>query len=727
MVMLLVYLIMAISLLGSVGYSVFTFQRTSEMVALAGRNSAHMEAMVSLTRAALRYDQGTKSYMAPLGTPDDNPNAATPNRMRLPTWVVGDDHTPWGGRYGWCPLSTFSVAQAQAAVPTDVAGVVVGGPNARQYAIAVQGITDDRGRSHDFVSGMDWAAAPALPRDVVGVVVSPTPLSVATPDCGDVVYRDGYYLIDPSKGGGIPGTAFAVTTTGLVLTTTLSQVADPYIYAAPGATGKGDGSTAADAMALDGERGALSYWRRYAPKGLTIELAAGSYALDATGTLDGQPATDLSLANSGVPAPALVPDRAYLNVVGPSSGTALIAGATDADGKVVGDLLLGVNVQMAGISIDPGLTVHVASRTQATLSVGSAGAISVEGGDLGLAGGAVGTLAVRSGTVTADLATLGALTQSGGTGNVTAATIQSIAVSGGTASAMASTSVGSLAATGGTTSVTTASIQSANLAGGATTVSSSGTLGTLATTGGTNGVTAASIQSASLGNGSTNVATTGAIGSVDVAGGANMASASSVSSASVRSGDLLLSLDGPVTGASLAIRGGSMRIAPRSSATLTMSGTQSFTGGRLTLDAVNLTATQVPGVAAPGTGLTLLDGAAVTAGTGASGAPVTYTTAGALWEALPGVTTEVSYAASTKSSCPIDGTPCTAICPVADTPYLVGGRCSPANARTTLIGFGQGTGVSNAGWSCQFVSASPPPDPSMSANDSVARCSSVPH
>ena len=426
MVTLLVYLIMAIGLLGSVGYSVYTFQRSAEMVALASRNASHLEAIVSLMRASLRHDVGSPlapvTYMAPLGDPD----ASAPHRMRLPAWVVGDDHTPWGGRYGWCPLaaqgSVPAATNLDAASSRDGVGHVVGGASTG-YDVANDWVSDDRGNAHAYAMAMSWPGAPSLAPDVLGVVVSPAPLSNATPDCGDVTVRDGYLVVDPSRGGGIAGSATAVSTSGLVLTTSLGQTSSSFIHAAPADEGKADGSDAADAMSL---RRALGYWHAYEPAALTVVMAPGAYALEGP-QQDGSYPASLTLNPSTVPAAGVSAQRSSLHLRGPQSGTATLAAASGAV-----DLLLGVDVQVDGnVALDPSVTTRVLPHAIASLAVTGTGPVSVEGGDLTLAAGQVQALSVSSGTANVSATSLGSTELSGGMANVAAGSLGPLTVTGG--------------------------------------------------------------------------------------------------------------------------------------------------------------------------------------------------------------------------------------------------------------------------------------------------------
>ncbi len=656
MVMMLVYLIMAIGLLGSVGYSVFTFQRSAEMVALAGRNSAHVEAMVSLLRGSMRYNPVTHLYMAPLGDPD----VTGPYRMRLPGWVVGDDHTPWGARYGWCPMSTSGPSGS------DPSATVVSSSLEGSYQVSEDVVTDDRGRPHTFVSGMSWAAAPSLGSEVVGVLVSPLPMSTMTPDCADVVLSNGYYVIAPKAT--IGGTVSPVTTAGLVLTTTLSQVADPFVYVAPDGSATGDGSDPSKPMPF---AQALGYWHQVAPKGLTMNLAAGSYALPGP-QKDGTDPADLSFDESGVPAANLSASRAYLALRGPSTGTATIAAAS---GQV--DLYLGVNVQVDGnVALDPSLTTHVMPHVQASLSLTSVGPVSVEGGDLTLTTGPVSTLSVI-----------------GGSANVTAVSVSQATLSGGTMTLMTGQEDG-LSVTSGSANVTSTSLTQAILSGGTTNLS------------------------------------TGALGTLQVTGGIQTATASSVTNVSMLAGDAHLALTGSVSGASLRVGGGRLRLSSSSS----LSAAPTLTGGSLALDGIALTASSTPTVTSPGTSITLANGAKLAYGS------TTFATPAAFYDSFAGVTDPVVV-----TSCPMDGTRCLASCTTVE-PYLVGGECSLANARTVFMGAGQltakdETGVTYPVWSCQFAATMttttstnasgqvvtqsvPAPD---AAGSSTARCSSVQH
>ncbi|AOG03074.1 hypothetical protein BSY19_4933 (plasmid) [Bosea sp. RAC05] len=187
MISLLIIMTLIIGLGASIGYTVYSFQRSNDLISLAQRNAAQMEGLAAAMRGALRVVEQDGPVRSPLGEPFEG---QSDGRSLLPTWVAGTDRTPWGGRYGWCPYSTEKLQ------PSDAAGSVSSGVG-KTYSVVTE---IDRGRS--FVvrssapSGQDSMQSPNI--GVVGFIVSPAPFKTSIsdiPDCDDVQLIDGAYLV----------------------------------------------------------------------------------------------------------------------------------------------------------------------------------------------------------------------------------------------------------------------------------------------------------------------------------------------------------------------------------------------------------------------------------------------------------------------------------------------------------------------------------------------------
>ena len=391
MITLFVTLVIVMALLAMVGWSVFTFQRSTELVAMAQRNSSHMEGIVELLRGSMQYSTDTGLYMLPTGDVTD--------RMRLPKWVVGDDHAPWGGQYAYCPIS----GRIDGGASTSVVG---GAGTASDYSVTLAAINDVNGVSRSYVAGYSWSGKPSsLTADVVGLVLSPLPLQSTAPDCADVVYSNGYYTISPTAS--VFGTVSAISAAGIVKNASMSQNTDTVLWVAPAAAGTGAGSDPSNPMAFTQ---ALDYWHVVHPKGTTFNLAAGSYAITET------QATFLFGAPVG--APSVAAQRAFVYFVPPSTGTASISGVSGA----ALTFTFGVNAEFAagggGINLASNAGIQVLPNTQIAATIGSLGSLVVDGGNATLSTGSVGTVLVRAGHATVSPAALTNLVVDGGSATV---------------------------------------------------------------------------------------------------------------------------------------------------------------------------------------------------------------------------------------------------------------------------------------------------------------------
>ncbi len=205
MISLLIILTLIIGLVASLGYTVYSFQRSNDLISLAQRNAAQMDGLAAAMRGALRAVEvdGVWRVAAPIGDEvniGDEANA----RSVLPRSVVGTALSPWGSNYGWCPYSpvkgTGSVSIKSGKKPYGVQvinGYVVASPTAPglgEYNQAVDGI--------------------------VGYIVSSAPFKSTAadlPDCDSVIRAgNGVLTVNSSPGGSPPGSIVAVSGRGTV-------------------------------------------------------------------------------------------------------------------------------------------------------------------------------------------------------------------------------------------------------------------------------------------------------------------------------------------------------------------------------------------------------------------------------------------------------------------------------------------------------------------------------
>ena len=248
------------------GYAGFTLWRSFELTSLSQRNSARVEEISVVLRANLWIDSQGVPRIA-LG------DQASGDRMRLPSWLVGDDRTPWGARYAYCPVA---IGQAG----TGAESIVSSGPSS-SYPVTTVSVHQPgiAGMSYVVGASPDFGYGGSDP-SVVGFVVSPAPYANEAPNCESIVNRNGFYVIDATSASS-KGTVTAVGARGTVLSSATqgltSSKFDSVVYVAPGALGDGSGADGGNAMTYGD---AYRLWLSVQPRVVTFVFAAGAYQVN---------------------------------------------------------------------------------------------------------------------------------------------------------------------------------------------------------------------------------------------------------------------------------------------------------------------------------------------------------------------------------------------------------------------------------------------------------------
>lgn len=315
MISLIINIIMAIGMVATLGWAVITFQKSSDISAMTQRNTSRMETLSSLLKTSLKYSEDTGKYMIPI---DDAWTTSSTDRMVLPAFIVGDDHTPWGAKYAFCPYSPNPIG-------SETTGAINGGTTTEdKYSISIRTLTDDKAVQHNYVSASNWTSAPISSSDITGFIISPAPYRTDLPNCTDIKYSNGYYIISGSGTGSV----VAVSSAGMNPNTSLLQNFVPTIYVGPSSTGNGSGSDQANLMAFSGTVSALSFWHQSRPSGMKMIMTAGNYTITSA-------EADMTTPNT-VPADEIAGLRSFLHIQGPSSGTASIAAASGTINWIIG-------------------------------------------------------------------------------------------------------------------------------------------------------------------------------------------------------------------------------------------------------------------------------------------------------------------------------------------------------------------------------------------------------
>lgn len=365
MISIFITVVVAIALIATMGYSIFSLQKAADIASITQRNVARMESMVSLVRASARPAVAGGAVRLPMGDlapayPDG------PSRTVLPGNLVGDDRTPWGGRYGYCPSAVSDGAADQ--LDPDLAGAEVAS-GAGSYAVATK-----------RVAGLDYvvtAAAPAVATiggpgpaaPVLGFIVSPAPNQFDIPLCNEIIYRDGAYLIgigdadDDGAPDGSPtyGGTVAIIPLGLSSLAFAASDMDPTLFVAIDAPAGRTGTSEDDAMLLTE---AVDYWRSSQPRSLSLELSDGSYDVGAI---------DLSFL-------AAAPGR-FIRITDSSPETPTGATLTSSTQKF---LTFGADGALDGVTLSETIGVRTLPGARVSIDASVLGELRVDGGDVEL-------------------------------------------------------------------------------------------------------------------------------------------------------------------------------------------------------------------------------------------------------------------------------------------------------------------------------------------------------
>lgn len=419
MLPLFINLMLILGLSGVVAYTVYSYQRSSEIVSLAQRNAARMDQVGFTIKASLRPVEMGGRVRAPLGDPAGPPvavrrapgnpgQAADPadqpcidglgdyqagnpsaafnagcRRMGVPAWIVSDDRTPWGARYTYCPYSLDPFAGAGPANLPSTAGAIRTGDGAGgSYRVRVV-----RSRGRDYVLQSDNQAIRKVngtdpdrttaSEEVVGFLLSPPPFVAAEngPSCSDVAKVDGAWIVSPSPGNN-PGSVVPILSRGIA-TGQIANQGEVVIYAAQadinpnGVPATGDRPT--DALSL---ANVLDLWHLTPWKATTINVASGTYGFAASDVVPGGAGKRLGFETP-------YPGRS-LSLRSSDGGQVQI----QSNGTDVVDFVIGVDATLDRISLGKGIQLRIVNGARVTVTNGALHHVRVDGGDLTLGVGA---------------------------------------------------------------------------------------------------------------------------------------------------------------------------------------------------------------------------------------------------------------------------------------------------------------------------------------------------
>lgn len=447
MITLVVYLVIIMGLTVSIGWSVLSYQRSSEVVSLAQRNAARMDQMASLVRANLRPVEFAGKMRAPLGESTSTPIqpsgafnegagkflASNPNeqvcaderaavlagsppspafaqrcyRMTLPRWIVADTKTPWGADYGYCPYSVDAMSPSAPPLVQSTEAIIRPGENQAYNARTVM----NRGRAFvlqsdnqpiQVIEGNLVSVSSVAAQGVVGFIVAPPPNNRGSaPLCSEIVLRDGSWIVQGPNGTAptYSGNVVPIYQQGVGAGSAAVQD-DVVFYAANASSGKATGDTAADAIAF---KDLLDLWHLTPWQSATFVVAPGTYTFGSS---------DLVPGSASVPRLALKSDKPgrSLRIVA-ASGTVTLSTSSSAD------LIIGVDARLENISLSPGVRLRAVEGARIQVTGGTLGSVRVDGGDLDLWGTTVAYDA-GSGSTSAIDVTSGRLRLGGGSASI---------------------------------------------------------------------------------------------------------------------------------------------------------------------------------------------------------------------------------------------------------------------------------------------------------------------
>ncbi len=394
---ILIQLLAVLALIPVIGYTVFSYQRSSELVSLSQRNAARMEQVAASVRASLRPVEMNGAVRAPMGE-------ANGQRMAVPAWVVADDRTPWGARFGYCPYSVDATGSAPSPNLTTAAGAVGSGGG-------TYGVTTARSRGRDYVlqsdaqpirirdeAGNETASSTAA-QEVVAFIVAPPPFTGdgALPSCSDVVLANGAWIVSP-RDGRKPGTVVPVLSRGIA-TGQVANQGEVVLYADAAARGAGTGDAPSSAIGL---KDALDLWHLTPWRAATFRVAGGTYGFGTGDLVPGGTTPRLAFSTP-------YPGRS-LAIVG-DGGTLAVA---NSGGQPI-ELLFTVDATIDNVAFGEGVVLRVAAGARVTATRSSLRHVRIDGGDLTLGEGTSVSADARANPNAGVVVTSGRLRLAGGT------------------------------------------------------------------------------------------------------------------------------------------------------------------------------------------------------------------------------------------------------------------------------------------------------------------------
>lgn len=342
---ILVIIIVAVGLVATLGYTIFSFQRSAEMSAMVLQNTSRMDVIAMTLRTASRPLVVGGPVRLPAG--DVIPAGAGPNaeRLTVPSGVVGSNRTPWGAEYGYCVYDASPVGGEASS------GVQSSGEGEMTLA-SIDG--------ESYVIDHDAPEVTGIPtNNVIGFVVAPTPGRQQLPACSQIVYSEGTFLINGLVAEGSPpvgGTVVPIIGEATRLSMQSARMEQIlYVTSAEGMSGSGDSNSR---MSL---ANAMDYWNDSTLSYLILDL-------------DGTMPVDLLNARK---------QDGTLAIRGGSIAAPVVAGVTEwikvGSGLDLEGVAVGGNV---GLHVLGTGNLHVGSRQVATDSAAHStiGRVRVDGG-----------------------------------------------------------------------------------------------------------------------------------------------------------------------------------------------------------------------------------------------------------------------------------------------------------------------------------------------------------
>lgn len=344
---ILVIIIVAVGLVATLGYTIFSFQRSAEMSAMVLQNTSRMDVIAMTLRSASRPLVAGGPVRLPAGSIIPAGNGVNADRLTVPSGIVGSNLTPWGAEYGYCVYDASSVGGET------VAGV-------QSSADGEMTLAEIDGES--YVIGHDAPEVVGIPSsNVIGFVVAPTPGRQQLPACSQIVFDAGTFLINGLVAEGAPpvgGTVVPIMAEATRLSMQSARMEQTlFVTSAEGMSGSGE--SVMSRMSLDD---AMDYWNDSTLSYLILDLD-GAIPVD---TLNQRKQNGtLAIRGGAISAP----------VVGGLTEWVKVGSGLDLEGVEVGS---NVGIQVLGTG-----DLHVGSRRTGTTSAvhSTIGRVRVDGGD----------------------------------------------------------------------------------------------------------------------------------------------------------------------------------------------------------------------------------------------------------------------------------------------------------------------------------------------------------